>query len=91
MPPREQRLHRPASRPIRPIADPRAVRLLEEACRHGKAITIADTARAQFDNVSFSTDTADVIFGDATASTEGVLGLLPAHRIWDRLGSVQAG
>jgi catalase len=72
-------------------SDPRVVKLLEEACRHGKAIAITDTARGQFDSVSFSADTAGVIFGDAAASTEGILGLLPAHRVWERLGSVQAG
>ena len=66
--------------------DPRVVKFLEETFRHAKAIAIADTARDQFDAVSFTAQAPGIVSGgDGASAARGVLGLLPAHRIWERL------
>lgn len=65
--------------------DPRVSLLLSEAFRHGKAIGAWKGAEAALEAAGVPVDAPGVIVGDSgTATLEQVVGLLAAHRVWDR-------
>ncbi|WP_312855062.1 catalase [Agromyces agglutinans] len=70
--------------------DRRAVELLGEAFRHGKAIGVVTAAASALDVLGLDPAAPGIVTGDPAAVTAGVLDLLPTHRVWDRLAAVSA-
>ena len=65
--------------------DPRVVLLVEEAYRHAKAIGAWGAGVEALREAGYSIDEVGVVSGDdSTAVLEEVLGLLGAHRVWER-------
>ncbi|GAB2506905.1 catalase CatB [Microbacterium petrolearium] len=69
---------------LAPSNDPRALRLLGEMFRHGKAVAAAPAAAETLESVRIA-DAPGVITGDAAELVPGVLAALATHRAWDRL------
>ncbi|MEU3027538.1 catalase [Streptomyces incarnatus] len=70
-------------------ADPRVGLLLTEAYRHGKAIGAAKGGQESLEAAGIPLDAPGVIVGDdATAVLRQLVGLLGAHRVWERFPSV---
>ncbi|WP_109211086.1 MULTISPECIES: catalase [Microbacterium] len=67
--------------------DWRVLQLVGEAFRHAKAIGVADAAAAMLDDVALDGTEPGVAVGDAKSVTREVLDMLPAHRVWERLGA----
>ena len=74
-------LARPGDEPT--LADPRVVKLLQEAWRHAKAIGSSDAAPT-LQAAGIPADAAGVSDGDPAAVTNDVLELMAMHRSWDR-------
>lgn len=70
--------------------DRRALALLDEAFRHGKAIAIAEGAASVFGVVSFDAEDAGVSSGSVADITADLIGLLPGHRVWERMAALPA-
>ncbi|WP_157425783.1 catalase [Agromyces salentinus] len=66
-------------------ADPRSAQLLAEAFRHGKAIGVVDEAVAGVEASGLDTQAPGVLTGALQVVAAGLLGLLPRHRVWERL------
>ncbi|MDQ0645331.1 catalase [Microbacterium murale] len=70
--------------------DRRALALLDEAFRHGKGIGVEDDAVSIFGSVSFGAEDEGVSTGSAPVLADALLGLLPGHRVWERMASLPA-
>nr|WP_145484698.1 MULTISPECIES: catalase [Streptomyces] len=69
-------------------ADPRVGLLLTEAYRHGKAIGAAKGGQESLEAAGIPLDAPGVIVGDdASAVLRQLVGLLGAHRVWERFPS----
>ncbi|MEU2427716.1 catalase [Streptomyces sp. NPDC007851] len=65
--------------------DPRVALLLNEAFRHGKAIGGWKGAEAALEAAGIPADAPGVVVGDSgTATLAEIVGLLGAHRVWER-------
>jgi len=69
---------------LAPAVDQRVLELLREAFRHDKAIAFAEDATALLADAGIAPTAPGVIVGDPAAAADGVLELLPAHRVWAR-------
>ncbi|GAA3632494.1 catalase CatB [Microbacterium awajiense] len=65
--------------------DPRVLRLLDEVYRHAKAIGVADAASSVLERLDADAGEPGVVVGSASAVVREMLGLLAAHRVWERL------
>ncbi|MBT2482067.1 catalase [Streptomyces sp. ISL-94] len=74
-----------AGDPRRAAGDPRAVALLAEAYRHGKAVGGWNGAERLFEAAGIRAGEAGtVVADDGPGALEQLTGLLGAHRVWDR-------
>jgi catalase len=72
--------------------DPRVVMLVNAAYRHGKAIAALNSGEGM--NLPWAdvpADAAGVVSGDAQSVSEQLLGLLAAHRAWERFAPMRSG
>ncbi len=68
-----------------PGHDPRVALLLDEAFRHGKAIGGWKGAEAALEAAGVPADAPGVVVGDSGTGTPAeIIGLLGAHRVWER-------
>lgn len=66
-------------------AAPETTRLFEEAFRHGKAIGATAAATGVLERARIADEAPGVVVDDAVAAVGAIVGLLGAHRVWDRL------
>ncbi|MEJ1154709.1 catalase [Microbacterium marmarense] len=70
---------------LAPSEDARTLRLFDEALRHGKAIGATEDGLGLLKEGGFDEGGVGVITGESSAVVDGILELLPAHRVWERL------
>jgi catalase len=74
------------------VTDPRVGLLLSEAFRHGKAIGAWQGAEAVLEAAGVPTDAPGVVLaGSGTDTLRQVVGLLGAHRVWERFPAAVQG
>ena len=69
---------------LAPSTDPRALRMLGELFRHGKAVAASPAAAETLESVHIA-DAPGVMVADGPAAVEQILTLMKTHRVWERL------
>lgn len=69
---------------LAPSTDPRALRMLGELFRHGKAVAASPAAAETLQSVHIA-DAPGVVVADGPAAVEQILTLMKTHRVWERL------
>ena len=69
---------------LAPSTDPRALRMLGELFRHGKAVAASPAAAETLESVHIA-GAPGVVVADGPAAVEQILTLMKTHRVWERL------
>ncbi|MEL5989856.1 catalase [Microbacterium phosphatis] len=70
---------------LSPSADPRALRMLDELFRHGKAIAVAPAAAGMLGDAAIDQAAPGIVTADAPEAVAELLTLLATHRVWERM------